>query len=220
MSTIKTAVICAAGMGTRLGLNMPKCLVEINQKKIIEYQLELLEDIENVIIVVGFMEDRVIEEVTKYRKNVIFVRNPKYHETTNAYSLYLGTYFLREAYLMLDGDLIVEKSSFNEFIQAYKYNQSLIGLVESSTEEAVFTEIDEEKHQIISFSRKPISNYEWSGLAIFNNQIKISQDGGFVYSELEKYLPLQSKIVEAMEIDTPNDLELAKQKITTWKKSI
>ena len=32
----KHAVILAAGLGSRLGLNIPKCLVEIDGKKIIE----------------------------------------------------------------------------------------------------------------------------------------------------------------------------------------
>lgn len=111
MSFIKHAVICAAGMGTRLGMNMPKCLVKIGDKAIIEYQLELLKDVEDIRIVVGFMEEKVIEHVLKIRNDVIFVRNSRYQITTNAYSLSLGSKHLREPYIMLDGDLLIEKNN-------------------------------------------------------------------------------------------------------------
>ena len=47
MMKIKHAVICAAGLGSRLGKNMPKTLVNITEdKKIIDHQLELVEEIE------------------------------------------------------------------------------------------------------------------------------------------------------------------------------
>ena len=50
----KTVIISCAGMGTRLGLNIPKCLVEINGKTLLEIQLQQLEDVEDVRIVVGY----------------------------------------------------------------------------------------------------------------------------------------------------------------------
>lgn len=56
MQTVKNVVIAAAGMGTRLGIGKPKCLLEINDKALLEYQLDLLKDIKNIFIVVGFIE--------------------------------------------------------------------------------------------------------------------------------------------------------------------
>ena len=60
MSIIKHAVISAAGMGSRLGLNMPKCLLQFSGTTIIQHQLELLKDIEDIRIIVGFMEEAQI----------------------------------------------------------------------------------------------------------------------------------------------------------------
>ena len=57
---------------------------------------------------VGFKEEEVINYVRKIRQDVVFVRNPNYSTTTNSYSLYLGTYDLREPYLTIDGDMIVD----------------------------------------------------------------------------------------------------------------
>ena len=80
MSSIKNAIISAAGMGTRLGLNIPKCLLKFNGISIIEHQLKLLKDIESVRVVVGFMEEDVIKTVKFFRNDVIFVRNPDYQK--------------------------------------------------------------------------------------------------------------------------------------------
>ncbi|UNM06417.1 MAG: NTP transferase domain-containing protein [Holosporaceae bacterium] len=76
MQPIKHAVILAAGLGSRLGLDLPKCLVEVHGKKLIEYQLNLLSEIPNVYIVVGFKEKKSWRWQKKVRPDVIFVRNP------------------------------------------------------------------------------------------------------------------------------------------------
>ena len=81
MSIIKHAVISAAGMGTRLGLNMPKCLLQFSGVSIIKHQLELLKDIEDIRVVVGFMEEDVINVVKSIRNDAVFVRNPHYQDT-------------------------------------------------------------------------------------------------------------------------------------------
>ena len=91
MSSIKHAIISAAGMGTRLGLNAPKCLLQFNGISIIQHQLDLLKDIEDVRIVVGFMEESVVKTVKAIRSDVVFVRNPFYQTTSNNYSISLGT---------------------------------------------------------------------------------------------------------------------------------
>lgn len=215
MLPIENVVICAAGMGTRLGLNMPKCLVEINGKKIIEYQLELLKNIPHIRVVVGFMEEEVISFVKQIRPDVIFVRNTLYNDSTNAYSLYLGSRGLNEPYLMMDGDLILKKEDFGNFLFSYDGNNSLIGIMPSKTEESVFVEYNAKNQKIYRFSRKPISKYEWAGIAIFQN-LQINSKGLYVYNELERYLPLNAKIVEAIEIDTPNDYDYAQQEILNW----
>src|SRR5690554_1814391 len=116
MQTIDYAIISAAGMGTRLGLNKPKCLVEINGKLVIDHLLELLTDVEQVRIVVGFMEASVISHVQKIRKDVIFVRNPEYKTTSNSHSLWLASHDIKSSFIAIDGDMIIEPLSFKSFI--------------------------------------------------------------------------------------------------------
>ena len=111
MSFIKHAIISAAGMGSRVGLNMPKCLIKFNGTSIIEHQLDLLKDIEDVRIVVGFMEESVVSHVKSIRNDVVFVRNPDYQNTSNTYSINLATSDLKSPYILMDGDLLINKKS-------------------------------------------------------------------------------------------------------------
>lgn len=208
MPFIKHAVICAAGMGTRLGMNLPKCLVKVGNRKIIDYQLELLKDIEDVRIVVGFMEEEVINHVLKIRKDVTFVRNPIYHNTTNAYSLSLGVKYLDESYLMLDGDLLINQEEFESFINSIEKDKLLIGVTPSKTEEAVFVQLNE-NGECEAFTREEVTDFEWSGVAYIPNNAEISKKGKYVYQELEKHLPCKVHKINCYEIDTPKDLSIA-----------
>ncbi|MEM7573472.1 MAG: NTP transferase domain-containing protein [Bacteroidota bacterium] len=207
-----TAVICVAGLGSRLGLDLPKCLVDFGRKKLIDYLLDLLTDFEEVRLVVGFKEEEVINYVRQIRKDVVFVRNPNFSTTTNSYSLYLGTSDLQQPYLTIDGDMIVDPESFKSFVDHCGGDQILLGTTRAKTDDAVFVEVDEEG-LVQSFTREPISEWEWSGIAYFPANFKVRQEGEYVYQELEPYLPFKSKAVRCWEIDTPNDLNLAMQEV-------
>jgi choline kinase len=202
---VKNAVICAAGIGSRLELDMPKCLVEVNGHKIIYYLLKVLENVPNIRVVVGFKEEEVIDYVRSIRKDVVFVRNQDYRSTSNSYSLYLGSRDLKEPFINIDGDNLITKENFQKFVDAINPKQELIGVTRSYTEDAVFTRLDEQG-RITEFSREKISEYEWTGVAYFAN-IKIRKEGKYIYQELISQLPTQACIIECFEVDTPQDLE-------------
>ena len=56
-----TIIICCAGMGTRLGIGTTKALVNVFGKPLILRQLDLMKDIEDVRIVVGYQAEKVID---------------------------------------------------------------------------------------------------------------------------------------------------------------
>ena len=205
---VKHAVISAAGLGSRLELNIPKCLVDIGTRKIIDYQLDLLRDIENVRLVVGFMEDTVIDHVVRIRDDVLFVRNPDYQSTSNSYSLHLATKDLTEPFLTIDGDLLIEPQSFEDFLGCCDGGESIVGVTETKSEEAVFAHLDCGEETVRAFSLDEKSAYEWSGIAYLKN-VDIQKNAGFVFREIGRFLPLPIQKIACHEIDTPEDLNNA-----------
>jgi choline kinase len=203
---IKHAVISAAGLGSRLGLDMPKCLVELEGHSLIYYLLNLLGDVPDVRIVVGFKEQQVIDYVRAIRPDVTFVRNANYANSTNAYSLYLATRHLTEPYLSIDGDMYVEPESFFRFVDACSRHRNLIGISRSFTEEAVFVGLDEANERITEFRRSPPGEFEWCGIAYFSD-LQVSPRAKYVYNEIEAMLPIAAETVDVFEIDTPQDLD-------------
>ena len=71
----KIVVIAAAGVGSRLGFGMPKCLVEVKGHRIFEYQLEALDWADEIRMVVGYHADEVVKQVSAYNPNVKFEQN-------------------------------------------------------------------------------------------------------------------------------------------------
>jgi len=201
---VKNAVICAAGLGSRLGFDIPKCLVDIGNEKLIYYLLKALDRIENIRIVVGFKEKEVINYVKQIRKDVLFIRNPEFASTTNSYSLHLGTKDLQEPFLTVDGDMIVDHDSINVFINSCKIGENKVGITESKTDDAVFVKLND-RDQVIGFSREENTGWEWSGIAYLQNEL-IKKDGRYVFEDLIDHLPLNSAKIKCFEIDTPDDL--------------
>jgi choline kinase len=208
---IDTAVICAAGLGSRLGLDTPKCLVKVGGRPLIYYLLNVLKDIKNIRIVVGFKEEDVIRYVKAIRKDVVFIRNKNYMSTTNSFSLFLGTRDIQTPFLNIDGDMFLTDDNFEKFYAQINEKEDLVAITKAYTEDAVFVKINEQ-NLVEQFSREKISNFEWTGIAYFAN-IKISEQGKYVYQEIEKQLPVKAIEIDCFEIDTPRDLEVLSNKI-------
>ncbi len=208
---VNNVIICAAGLGSRLGLDMPKCLVKVGTHRIIYYLLEVLKDVPNIRIVVGFKEEEVINYVRSIREDVVFVRNPNYQTTTNAYSLYLGSHDIKEPFMNIDGDMLISKTQFQYFVDNIKEGEDLIGVTKSYTQDAVFVGLNE-RNQVERFSRDKISDLEWTGISYFVNA-KITKEGQYVYQELEKYLPINALEIECFEVDTPDDMDYVTNKL-------
>ncbi|MEI2682599.1 NTP transferase domain-containing protein [Erwinia aphidicola] len=217
MSSVKNAVISAAGIGSRLGLNLPKCLIEIAGKSLLQYHFERLTDIENVWLVVGFQEEAVINEAKKIRPDCIIVRNPDYMNTNTLQSIWRVARHLKEKFLIIDADTLIQNESFEDFISKAKGSNHLIGVSSWTTHDGVRTNLDKEEGQVISFTRELISDYEWTGIAIVS-PFMIINEKKYVYEALENFLPISSFKINAFDIDTIEDLDMAKKVMTLgWK---
>ncbi|MCM3128278.1 NTP transferase domain-containing protein [Paenibacillus provencensis] len=207
MSISKTVVINSAGVGSRLGMGTTKSLIEIMGKPLIEWQLQMLSDIQDIRVVVGFQAKYVIETVCRLRKDVTFVFNHDYLSTKTGTSLALGSRYTQNMILSLDGDLLIHPDDLKMILQS---EDECIGYCEKNTEDPVLVTIEKdesEKEWATSFSRTS-GNFEWTGLVqTFPESIKKLE--GHVYQIIEGNLPYKAIKVRCQEIDTPSDYDLA-----------
>lgn len=206
MEFARTVVILCAGMGNRLGLGIPKALVEIEGKPLVIRQLEQLDNEGDVRVVVGYQAEKVIETVQKYRKDIRFVFNYDYKNTGAGASVALAASEAQEYILMLVGDLLVHPDDMKTILACH---EEFIcgGAVETDDPWLLQTYQSGEKELVRAFS-KDRGNYEWSGLAQIKSQ-KVKQDTGYAFQLIEPYLPMSFMKIRTREVDTTHDYERA-----------
>lgn len=104
------AIILAAGMGRRLSLGIPKCLIEIAGRTILERQLEALRaaGADHFTIVVGYREDDVRRHLTDEPGSFTFIPNDRYAETNTIFSLYLARPHFDGGFFYANGDVVFD----------------------------------------------------------------------------------------------------------------
>ncbi len=112
------AVILAAGVGSRLKeltAGKPKCMVRVNGKCILDYQLQafLSLGVDAVHVVAGHQSEVLKAHIAAGypgEKRVRVVENRTYSTTNNMYSLHLVANAVRgKPLLLINGDVVVEK---------------------------------------------------------------------------------------------------------------
>ena len=109
---IKTAVIMAAGTGSRFGQHTqmkPKGFVCVGGTPMIKRSIEnlLRAGIEKIIIGTGY-QDSFYEELAKEYPQIACCKSDKYAETNSMYTLYCCGDLIDEDFLLLESDLIYE----------------------------------------------------------------------------------------------------------------
>lgn len=206
MNVPQHAVIAAAGFGSRLNQGIPKCLVEIMGRKLIEYQLALLQAVPDVRVVTGYHAEEVERFVKALRPDVRCIHNDQFAHTSTLQSYYRGCHDIRDFFILIDGDIIPHKDSFRTFLSGFS-GDNMIGISPAATEDAVFVHTNEAR-QITGFSRAEASPYEWSNIAVLHSDL-LTDEPIYVYQCLERHLPLEALAVERLEIDTAADMEYA-----------
>lgn len=210
MSSAKSVIISCAGIGSRLGLAKTKALIDIGNKTLIRWQLELFKEVEDVRVVVGFQANDVIREVKKYRNDVIFVYNHNYFDTKTGASYYLGARDGNELAIEIDGDLLVHPDDIKLLLET---SGEWIAYTDKMSDNPIYCKTNE-NGEVLSFSNEQ-GDYEWTGPCCINkNKLKFSS--GHVFNQLEPYLPMKGIKIRACDIDTYDDYQRALQFIREW----
>ncbi|HEY0446057.1 MAG TPA: phosphocholine cytidylyltransferase family protein [Allosphingosinicella sp.] len=109
--TISKAIILSAGKGSRLlplTADRPKCLIDLNGKSLLEWQLDALRagGIAEIVVVTGF-RDEMVDAVAARREGVRTLFNPFYHVADNLGSVWLARAEFDRDTLLLNGDTLV-----------------------------------------------------------------------------------------------------------------
>jgi 2-aminoethylphosphonate-pyruvate transaminase len=119
---MKSAVILAAGMGTRLReahVDTPKGFLQLGDKPIVEESVLRLElaGIKDIVIVTGYAAGHYEQLAAQYDGLIRTVNNPQYADSGSMYSLYCARDFVDDDILLLESDLIYESRALDVLIE-------------------------------------------------------------------------------------------------------
>lgn len=158
---VNNAVILAAGASTRfipLSLEQPKGLFEVKGEKLIERQIQQLQDagIKNITIVLGYKKEMFYYLEDKYGVN--FIINESFNIKNNIESLYLAKEKLRNTYICVSDSYFVE-SPFNQ----YEYQTFNAGISIKKKTNEMYVDTDENGKIIM------MEKYRDSGKVLFGH---------------------------------------------------
>ena len=228
------AVILAAGRGTRLiplTNTQPKCLLEIDGKAIIDYQIESVLDtgINEIIVVTGYLHE-LIKKHLGSKCHIIF--NDKFSNTNSMYSLWLARHLLiGYNFVLLNGDVILSSELLKKIVKAKEKTAALIEIGRKAKTGEMNVIIE---NGVITEFSKSIKGDIASGESVQVTKFSV-QDSFILFEEIEKIIlggnhkefpavayktlinksgisPIYTEGLEWFEIDTIEDFEKKRNK--------
>ena len=234
------ALILNSGRGERLRpltKNKPKPLITIGNKTLLKYQLDNLIkcSVMDVIVATGPYENKI----KKYLRNeypnlnISYVKNPKYRTTNYIYSMWLTKGLIDDDIILLHGDLLFEKKLLEKLINEKHANCVLVNR-EIRPPEKDFKAVIENNRVIkigVEFSGKnaffsaPLYRFSKSDFLYWLDEIEkfVKKSNLKIYDESvlneisDKIIlhPIYFTEEFCMEIDTKEDLEIARSLLKT-----
>ena len=222
-------VILAAGQGTRMGnLEIPKCLLKIDDITLIEYQLTCLKKlgIDDILIVTGYNDQMIKQHLGS---KVKYAFNKNFENTNNLHSLSKAKDFVTNDFICLHADLLFHPDILRKCVE----HKSMICLaVERNTrDETMRVEIDQKNilqiNKTIPFED---SHGNFIGMVKFHKEIveslfdniseliKKNNSNAYFVLAIEKMIKkghkvefIETKNLPWIDIDEKNELESAKK---------
>lgn len=239
---VTTAVIMAAGLGTRFGKytkRIPKGFIKCGDKSMVERSIDTLIDcgISRIIIGTGYHKE-MYENLRSIYPEVECVFSPRYAETNSMYTLYN----CREAigdddFLLLESDLIFEKKAITSLLECPEPDVMLISPVTKFQDQyyveygegnrltncsTVETELDA-KGELVGIHK--LSSWFYSLMCDdYAGKVESMPKLGYEYQllymskEIRKVYVLKVDGLKWYEIDDPDDLDYAEKNILNYLK--
>jgi 2-aminoethylphosphonate-pyruvate transaminase len=149
---MRTAVIVAAGLGSRLKHHTtarPKGFVEVEGEALIDRSLGRLmrAGIERVVIGTGYLAEHYDALANRYRGTleVHTLRSDRYETTSSMYTLYNLRSLISDDFVLLESDLLYEQRALDTLIGDPRRDALLVSGFTDSRDE-VWVEVDADRH--------------------------------------------------------------------------
>jgi choline kinase len=211
-----TVVVNAAGLGSRMGLNRPKALVEIEGRPLIAWQLAMLDDVDDVRVVLGYRAAEVAEVVFARRPDATVVLNHEFASTGTAASFLRGAAGAAGPVVSLDCDLVVHPDDLRAFLDG---GAPMLGVFPRQSLEPVLVEVADRDGvpMAVDFTREASTSpaWEWSGLVVLDQpDAAPAGSRGHVFEMVAPMLPLPVREIRAREVDYEDEIEEMAEWIT------
>ena len=233
------ALILAAGMGKRLKANVPKILLKIGNKSLLERHVENLLNlgIKNIGIVIGYKSNQLrnfIKKIDK-KKNIKIFKNSSY-KLGSIVSLVSASnfFYIKGNLILMDGDVLYDKKILKKLFNSKKKNCLIIDKKFEKGQEPVKVCIKNNK--IIDFGKIVNQDFDYQGESVgffkFSNKSSLKfleqsrkimkSNKNLMYEEAIQKIIKEKKIrmdfenitnLPWVEIDFKKDLIFAKKKV-------
>jgi len=154
---IKTAVILAAGLGSRLKertKEKPKGFLVIDDQTLIERSIKKLigAGIEEIIIGTGYLNG-AFDELAKKNLLIKCLKNEKYENTGSMFTLFNARDLIKRDFLLLESDLLYEETGLRTLLNDV-HNDVILASGATKSGDEVFIETDKNNF-LLNMSKKP-----------------------------------------------------------------
>lgn len=155
---VKTAVILAAGMGSRIRERTgehPKGFLKFDDKPMIEISILKLLDagMTKIYIGTGYQKDEYEKLALKYPQ-IQCVFNPKFASSGSMYTLYQLKDVIKDDFLLLESDLLYEKEALKMLVEHELPNVVLASKFTQTGDEVLIE--TNKNHQLVNLSKNKI----------------------------------------------------------------
>lgn len=209
MFRVISVVIPGAGLGSRMGMNLPKLMLEVGGVSLVERHLRMVSGLGTLAVVAGFRAESVVQKIHSLSSDVMVVMNQNYAGSGTAGSVKLACRFLPPGeILVLDGDVLFDEKSVSKAIAE---GESCLGIGPVQSRDPVFARLSDDRKSVLELSQDRASDFEWSGLAILKKAEIEGYGDQHMFTSINMHLPKRAVKTSWHEIDYPEDLELAHQ---------